>query len=183
MKKLLFLAITASVFMSCNDSTSASSTDNADSTRILTQEEKEERNKETALASVRSFTGETKIDSVFKDADKDVIDYGSGEMPPSKGVDSAKAGLQMWLNAVPDYKGSDFTAVADGDYVMVYGTWTGTWKNNLMGMDATRKSFKVKDVDIFKFNEEGKIIEHRGVQSMQEVARQIGLKMPSTQKN
>lgn len=179
MKKLLFLAVVASLLMSCNDNSGATvSKDAADSAKQLTQEEKEERNKETALASVRSFTGETKIDSVFKDADKDIVDYGTGEMPSTKGVDSSKASLQMWLNAVPDYKGSGFIAVADDDYVMVYGTWTGTWRNNFMGMDATRKSFEVKDVDIFKFNDEGKIIEHRGIQSINEVARQIGMKLP-----
>lgn len=179
MKKLLLIALAAIFFTACNDSTSASATDNTtDSTRELTQEEKEERNKETALASLRSFTGETKIDSVFQFAGEGFTDYGTGEMPPIQGIDSAKASLQMWLNAVPDFKGSDFVAVADGDRVMVYGTWTGTWKNNFMGMDATRKSFKINDVDIFKFNDAGKIIEHRGVQSMEEIAKQIGMKMP-----
>jgi len=183
MKKLLFLAMIASVLMSCNDNSSATAPENAaDTSRQLTQEEKEERNKETALESLRSFTGETKVDAVFANADKDLIDYGSGEGPSLKGLDSSKANLQMWLNAVPDFKGKDFMAVADGDYVMVYGTWTGTWKNNLMSMDATKKSFEVKDVDIFKFNDAGKIIEHRGVQSMNETARQIGMKMPSQDK-
>ena len=69
-------------------------------------------------------------------------------------------------------------AVADGDYVIVYGTWTGTWKNDFMGMKATGKSFKVNDADIFKFNDAGKMMEHRSVQSMKTIAMQIGMKMP-----
>lgn len=178
MKKLFFPTLIALAFIACNDSAGGSSAQNAQDSTAIKQEMKEERNKETALASLKAFSGETSVESVFKNADKDLVDYGSGEMPAMKGVDSAKAGLQTWLNAVPDYKGSDFIAVADGDYVMVYGTWTGTWKNNMMGMDATKKSFKVNDVDIFKFNEEGKIIEHRGTQSVNETARQIGMKMP-----
>jgi predicted ester cyclase len=179
MKKLLVLAVAASFLLSCNDkSGSATATTTADdSTKVDSPEAKEERNKQTALSSVKAFDGETSADEVLKDADKDVIDYGSGEMEPMKGVDTSKTMLQSWLNAIPDYKGSDFNAVADGDYVFVYGTWTGTWKNNFMGQDATRKSFKVKDVDIFKFNDAGKIVEHRGIQSMNEVARQIGMKM------
>jgi len=139
---------------------------------------KEERNKQAALASVRAFDNGSGVDAILKDADKDIIDYGDGSMAPAKSLDSTKAGLGMWMKAVPDYKGTDFIAVADGDYVMVYGTWTGTWKNDLMGMKPTGKTFKVADVDIFKFNDAGKVIEHRSVQSNNEAARQMGMKMP-----
>ena len=66
----------------------------------------------------------------------------------------------------------------DGDYVIVYGAWSGTWKNDMMGMKATGKSFKATDVDIFKFDNARKIIEHRGVQSLNELGREIGMKMP-----
>jgi predicted ester cyclase len=180
MKKLLLLAAVAGLIASCNDKSSATTgANNSDSTSTteLTAEGKEERNKQTALASLNAVDGETSVDEVFRDADKDLVEYGSGEMPPVKGVDSAKAWLQTWVNAVPDYKGSDLTAVADGDYVMVEGTWSGTWKNNMMGMNATNKSFRIRDVDIFKFNDAGKMIEHRSVQSMNEVSKQLGMKM------
>ena len=180
MKKLLLLAAVAGLIASCNDKpgTSAAGTaGDSTSTTEMTAEAKEDRNKKTALASLNAVDGETNVDEVFKDADKDLVEYGSGEMPPVKGVDSAKAWLQSWVNAVPDYKGSDLTAVADGDYVMVQGTWSGTWKNNMMGMNASNKSFKIADVDIFKFNDAGKMIDHRSVQSMNEVSKQLGMKM------
>jgi hypothetical protein len=51
-----------------------------------------------------------------------------------------------------------------------------------MGMKATGKSFKVNDVDIFKFNDAGKMIEHRNVQSNATVAAQVGMSMPDQQK-
>jgi len=182
MKKLLLVAAMAAVISSCNDKTdaaTASTTSDSTASTEMTQEAKEERNKQTALASVNAFDGETNIDEAFKDADKDFIDYGSGEMPAVKGIDSVKAWVQKWMSAMPDYKGSDLMAVADGDYVMVHGTWSGTWKNNMMGMNATNKSFKTPDVDVFKFNDAGKMIEHRSVQSMNEISRQIGMKMPA----
>jgi predicted ester cyclase len=182
MKKLLLIAALAGLITSCNDKSSASTgatNNDSTSTTEMTPEAKEERNKKTALASANAFDGETSIDEAFKDMDKEFIDYGTGEMPALKGIDSVKAGLQTWLNAIPDYKGSDLMAVADGDYVMVHGTWSGTWKNNMMGMNATNKSFKSPDVDIFKFNDAGKIIEHRSIQSMNEISRQIGMKMPA----
>lgn len=99
-----------------------------------------------------------------------------------KEIDSIKASLGGWMAAIPDYKGSDFMAVADGDYVMVYGTWTGTWKNDFMGMKATGKTFKVNDVDIFKFNDAGKMVEHRSVQSNAVAGMQLGMPMPEPAK-
>jgi predicted ester cyclase len=151
---------------------------NSQGSSANSQEAKEERNKNTALAAVKAFEA-GKIDSVFKDADPESIDYMEGSMPPVKGLDSVKANLKSWMEAVPNYKGSDFTAVADGDYVMIYGEWSGTWQNQFMGMKPTGRSFTVKDVDIFKFNEAGKIIEHRSVQSNNEAARQLGMTMPN----
>jgi predicted ester cyclase len=183
MKQVFLAAFAALSLVSCNDAatdTATTSNDTANMSRNTDSKEvKEERNKQTALASAKSFDNGGNADGAFKDADKDIVDYGDGSMAPIKGLDSVKAGLKMMLAAVPDWKGSDFMAVADGDYVMVYGTWSGTWKNDLMGMKPTGKSFKVKDVDIFKFNDAGKIIEHRSVQSMNEIARQTGMKMPN----
>lgn len=186
MKKNLFFIAIAVIIISCTDNTgtSTNSATPSDSTSTsMSQESREERNKEVALACQRTFeTGHANVDSIVKDAAPDFVDYNTGEMPPTKGLDSSKVFLQQLLNAFPDYKLSDPMAVADGDYVMVHGTWTGTWKNDFMGMKATGKSFKVDDVDIFKFNDEGKIIEHRAVQSMNEMSRQIGMQMPEAPK-
>ncbi len=44
-------------------------------------------------------------------------------------------------------------------------------------MKATGKSFKAKDVDIFTFNDAGKITEHRSVQSMATLMQQLGVPM------
>lgn len=172
MKKLWIVAFTALAFTACNSSPASSSD--------ATQQAKEERNKRIALASVGSFE-KGNLDSVFKDVAPDAIDYGEGSNPPVKGVDSAKNGLKTWMTAVPNFKGSDFVAVADGDYVMVYGQWSGTWSKDFLGMKPTGRSFSMYDVDIFKFNEEGKIIEHRSVQSSKEAARQLGMDMPNFQ--
>jgi predicted ester cyclase len=180
MKSFFLIAGIVIAVTSCNDKGSTSTAAHSNDSTIVNEspEAKEERNKQTALASLHAFDGETNLDEVFKDADKDIVEYNNGEMPALKGVDSIKKWMQPWISAIPDYKGSDLIAVADGDYVMVHGTWTGTWKNNMMGMNATNKSFKVADVDIFKFNEAGKMIEHRNVQSMDATAKQIGMKMP-----
>jgi predicted ester cyclase len=171
MKKIWIIAILAIAYTACTDSAGSGTN---------SKEAKEERNKKIALASVTAFE-KGNVDSVLKDADPQAVDFGEGSMPPVKGVDSAKAGLREWMAAIPNYRGSDFVAVAEGDQVMVYGHWSGTWTKPFMGMKPTGLSFSVNDVDIFKFNEEGKIIEHRSVQSNKEAARQLGMDMPNLQ--
>ena len=46
-----------------------------------------------------------------------------------------------------------------------------------MGMKATGKSFKYWDGDLFTFNSDGKITEHRGIQSSMVPMMQVGAKM------
>lgn len=187
MKQVLLAAFASLSLLACNDSSTNHMAASNDSTGGTTNHEanskeaKEERNKQTALASENAVE-KGDVDGMFKDADKDFAEYGDGSMKPIKGVDSIKSFMKQWVAAIPDYRGSDFTAVADGNEVMVYGTWKGTWKNALMGQKATGKSFKVQDVDFFKFNDSGKIVEHRNVIPMSEIARQTGMKMPAETK-
>jgi predicted ester cyclase len=184
MKKIFILAVTASLLYACNDSAdSTTSTDSSSmkSTTMNDEESKEERNKQTALASVNGFRNKD-VEAALKDVDNDAIEYGDGSMDPVKGRDSVRKWMVAWHAAIPDLKGDNIMAAADGDHVMVCGDWSGTWKNDFMGMKATGKSFKLKDVDIFKFNDAGKIIEHRNIQSNEVMARQLGMPMPEPKK-
>jgi predicted ester cyclase len=85
-----------------------------------------------------------------------------GSMPPLS-ADSVKVFFKMLKESIPDYKGENFMYMADGDYVAVFADWSGTFQKDLMGMKATGKKFTYKDVDLFKFNDEGKITEHRSL--------------------
>ena len=115
---------------------------------------------------------------VMQHAANDMIDYGDGSYPAIKGIEDNQKELQKWLTAV-EMKGSDYVAVADGDYVMVYAKWNATWKNDYKGMKASGKTATFNDVDIFKFNDDGKIIEHRYVQPNSEVGKQLGMGKPN----
>ena len=180
--KQVFVMAAAIFLIACTDAGEGSADSERDTTApvgsvIENQEMKEERNKQTALNSLNGFTAGN-VDSVFANVDNDFVEYGDGSYPPMKDVDSMKIGMKNWMNAFTNLKSSDPIAVADGDYVIVYGTWSGTWTKEYMGMKPTNKSFKVHDADIFRFNDEGKMIEHRGVQSSVTLANQIGMKMP-----
>lgn len=142
-------------------------------------ESQEEKNKATALASVNALIAGD-YDAAVKDgpADGNVVDYGDGSMPPTKGVDSIKAFLKMWRGSMSEYKADNLWAIADGDHVAVFGDWSGTFNTDFMGMKVNGKSFKIKDVDLFKFNSEGKIIEHHNIQSSGTMMSQLGVEMP-----
>jgi predicted ester cyclase len=180
MKELLFLTTTFLFGVICNIHPAYAQTAdvrNASTVAKMSQEEKEERNKKIALANAEAIHAHD-IDAASKNFASDIINYGNGAMPPQKGIEAVTASLRMFTGAFPIDKIDKLVAVADGDWVMLWGKWSGTWKGDFMGQKATGKSFTKPEVEIYRFNEEGKIIEHHSVQSLREVARQIEMRLP-----
>lgn len=180
MKKFFLLASLASAlyFTACNDASTntADAGDGKKDSTAMTQEDKEERNKKVAMESISGYSAGN-IDEALKNVTADAMEYGDGSMPATKGVDSIKKGMQTYLASF-GVKGGNLDAVADGDYVYVAGEWTYTWKNDFMGQKANGKSVTYKDVDIFKFNDEGKITEHRSIAPWAHSMQAMGVKMP-----
>ena len=179
--KQFFLATAAfaCIATACNNSGSSSTeatTDTSSAMMTDTKTDMAEKNKQTALAAIDAVNNHD-ADALFKDAAADITDYGDGSTPPVKGIDSNKQFFKMYVAAFPDAKGENFLAVSEGNHGMVAGDWSGTFKGEFMGVKPTGKSFKIKDVDIFTFNDEGKITEHRVIQSMETVFLQVGAKM------
>lgn len=174
MKRLfILLAAFSAVITACNN-TKSNSTSATDSTSTdTTKTNMLERNRQTALRNVNAVM---KRDTAAFAADfaPDAVDYADGGGTPVKGIDSIKASLEMFLAAFPDLKGENMTTLAEGNHVAVFGDYSGTFKGNLMGMKPTGKSFHIKDVDLYTFNDEGKITEHRSVQSFSTIMMQVG---------
>lgn len=172
MKATLFFSLLMGLTLACQPK--ANSVNDA----LNDQESKQERNKRIVLARMHGFeTGN--VDSVIRAENTvaDFIDRREGSTP-TKGIQNARAGLLKLMTAFPDYKGSNFKAVAEGDTVLVYAEWTGTWKNDFLGMKATGKSFKTTDVAILTLNSEGKVLEHHGIQPFATIAKQVGMTLP-----
>jgi predicted ester cyclase len=178
MKRLLVFICAVPLMFSCNSNSGnpASAMNDSLVQAAAAKDSMLARNKATALASQEALNA-GKYDDMYKDFATDGSDYGDGSMAPVKGVDSMKAMFKSFINAFPDMKGENFIAVAEGNQVAVFGDWTGTFKNPLMGMKPTGKSFKFRDVDLFTFNDAGKITEHRSVQSFATILQQVGAKM------
>ncbi|HRI21224.1 MAG TPA: ester cyclase [Panacibacter sp.] len=163
MKKLLFSAVMFLLIACSNNNKIPLDTGENNATlKENMQEKKDAQNKQVALLCIKSWS-RGNIDEIVKHLASNTMDLGDGSTPPAKGIDSVKFFMQLWNSSVKDYKSDNELAVADSDYVFVYAGWSGTFKNDFMGMKTTGKSFKFKDVDIFKFNDEGKITEHRAI--------------------
>jgi len=169
MRKVFIIFCCSLLLLTACDTSTKNETANTDTDSSAlannSEESKEERNKQITMESVRAVNNNNP-DEALKSFDADAIDYYDGSGPPMKGLDSIKAFVKMWMNNMEGYKVENLEAVADGNKVLVYGDWSGTFKGDFMGMKVAGKKFKAKDVDIFTFNDQGKITEHRSIQSM-----------------
>ena len=134
----------------------------------------ESRNKQLAL--LWSFANSNhNADSCLLMMSPNVIEYNDGGMAPEHGKGAMRPGFTAWYNAFPDYKGTNFTAYANGDSVVVIADWSATFKNDLGPLKATGKHVTYKDADIFTFDKNGLITSHRGIQSFKGIMLQAGL--------
>lgn len=170
MKKILFGAAMAALFLSACNNKSETAVTAVDSTSI--------KNKAAAMNSDLAFA-KRDLASAFKDYSTDYVEYGNGSGKPIKNMDTIKAHTQQFFDAFPDFKGDSLHAVAEGDSVLITGIWSGTFKKAFMGMKPTQKSFKLNDVDVFTFNKEGKITSHSSVQSDFAFFGQLGIPIPA----
>ena len=60
--------------------------------------------------------------------------------------------------ALPDIKATIQQMVAEGDYVVIWNTATGTHRGELFGMPPSGKQISMKDFHFFRFRD-GKIVE------------------------
>jgi predicted ester cyclase len=178
MTKLLLFVALAALAMGCNTKSESDSATAADSTlaAIKAKDSILDKNKATALASTQAWNTRN-LEAASANFVTDVVDYGEGSYKPVKGLDSVKINMKAFMDAFPDVKGENFEVLGDGNKVAVIGDWSGTFKNPMMKMKPTGKSFKLKDVDIYTFNDAGKITEHHSIQSNLTIMVQVGMKM------
>ncbi len=94
------------------------------------------------------------------------------------GLEPTKDGVQtffrMQLAAFPDMRMDVQDIVADGDKVVARVRYTGTHQGEFQGMPATGKSVDAQLVDIFRFDDAGRVGEHWGVMDLMTMMQQLG---------
>ena len=108
----------------------------------------------------------------------DLVDH---EVPPDipPTLDGWKTWVGVMRSAFPDMHIAIDDTIADGDKVVVRGTFSGTHEGEFMGMPPTGKSFSVSVIDIGRFAG-GKAVEHWGLTDAMAMMEQLGLGPPPT---
>ncbi len=176
MKKLISGVAIAALFLSACNNKSATTSSAADSAAIVSA-----RNKTTAMNSDLAFIKHD-VDGATKDYAPGFTELGNGADKPAKNLDSIKMGLKQFFAAFPDLKGENLHAVAQGDSVIITGTYSGTFTGAFMKIKPTKKMFKAPDADIYTFNKDGKITSHSNIQSDATYFYQLGIPMPPKKK-
>ena len=80
----------------------------------------------------------------------------------------------MFRSAFPDFKVTIDDMIAEGDKVVVRGTWSGTHKGEFMGIPATGKSVSFGVIDTVRIAG-GKMVEHWGLMDNFRLMQQLGV--------
>jgi len=93
-----------------------------------------------------------------------------------------REGIKVIVSAIRSaFPGVHFTVddvLADADKVVARFTMTGTHTGDFMGIPATNKAIVVTGIDIVRFAEDGKAVEHWHEWSGMELLQQLGV-LPS----
>ena len=94
-----------------------------------------------------------------------------GLAPTKEGV---KTFFLMQLAAFPDLRFTAEDVFGSGDKVVARVNYTGTNKGDFMGMPASGKRADVQLIDIFLFDNSGRVCEHWGVIDLMAMMQQLG---------
>jgi predicted SnoaL-like aldol condensation-catalyzing enzyme len=92
------------------------------------------------------------------------------------GREPFKEFVKGWINAMPDLKWEPvLPPVASGDQVWAFGRYTGTFKNDWLGLKANNKKVSFTAVDIVRV-EKDKLVEHWDVMDLKTMFEQMSNK-------
>ncbi|HEX5151467.1 MAG TPA: nuclear transport factor 2 family protein [Parafilimonas sp.] len=123
---------------------------------IIKQDSLDRRNKEIALGCIHASERDD-IEYIISHSVKDAVDYYINR-PPMRGIDSLRIALRQMQEMFREFRLSNELAVADNNYVFVYYNGDESLK-----ADSTGKIYHTAGIHLFKFNEEGKVLEHAHV--------------------
>jgi steroid delta-isomerase-like uncharacterized protein len=94
-----------------------------------------------------------------------------GLAPTKEGV---KQFFRMQLSAFPDLHFAPEDVFSSGNKAVARVRYTGTNKGDFMNMPATGKKVDVQLIDMFQFDDSGRVREHWGVIDLMAMMQQLG---------
>ena len=109
----------------------------------------------------------SKLDDIMRD------DYIQHNEDCPQGKDGFIEFFREIFSGIPDFSYTMLNIVAEGDFVMMYSTTTGTHENEWLGCPPTGNKLNFNVVDIFRLDD-GKIAEHWDVADTLKLFTTIG---------
>ena len=95
------------------------------------------------------------------------------QLPPT--LDGLKQSIASLRSSFPDLRVTIDDVIADDDKVWVRSTARGTHRGDFMGIPPSGVAITIDVIDICRFSDDGKIIEHWGVPDRFAQLSQLGL--------
>ena len=119
-----------------------------------------EHNKQLVRKIVEEMFNKGRLDVAPEIFAASFVDHGHESMAEKSGGPDGFANFVKAVRvALPDIKATIQQMVAEGDYVAMWNTATGTHRGELFGMPPSGKQISMKDFHFFRFRD-GKIVEH-----------------------
>ena len=119
-----------------------------------------EHNKQLVRKIVEEMFNKGRLDVAPEIFAPSFVDRGHESMAEKSGGPDGFANFVKAVRvALPDIKATIQQMVAEGDYVAMWNTATGTHRGELFGMPPSGKQISMKDFHFFRFRD-GKIVEH-----------------------
>ena len=118
----------------------------------------EEENKATFRRYIEEVWNRTNLEVVDEIFDRYISHQPEGRSV-ERGPEDVKRFVSEFRSAFPDFRISIDDQIAEGDKVMVHATILGTHQSEFRGMAPTGKHIEERGFSVFRFSEEGKVVE------------------------
>src|SRR5215207_9383222 len=118
----------------------------------------EEENKATFRRYIEEVWNRTNLEVVDEIFDRYLSHQPDGQIL-ERGPQDVKRFVSEFRSAFPDFHISINDQIAEGDKVMVHATIRGTHEGEFRGMSPTGKHIEERGFSVFRFSEEGKVVE------------------------
>jgi steroid delta-isomerase-like uncharacterized protein len=137
-----------------------------------------EQNKQAVRDFFEEVFNKKNLDHVREALADDVVEHQEfpGITPDKDGVIKT---FEMMFGSTPDMQAEILDLIATGDRVASRSVIRGTDTGGFMpGMPPTNKPYSMEAIDIIRFNDDGKVAEHWGIQDVMGAMGQLGLLPP-----
>ncbi len=139
----------------------------------------EEENRALNRRYVEEVINQGNIHAIDELIDPGIVDYAAPPGFPT-GREGAKRFSAMLSSAFPDLHLTIEDMIAEGDKVVVRGTWNGTHEGAFMGIPATGRRVTVSQIDVSRVAD-GRMVEHWGQFDALGLMQQLGAVPPPEQ--